>query len=132
MKLGFRIIIPSPLNNLEAAFEAGEATPIEIQLEALPRVDAAEIEVAEDHPSQVGEVSNTALAGSHRRIERDTPDDPDEVFHLDRKEKVKINDPIGINKPVREQNPINSGRGADTRYDLSRHKQRIQDAAADY
>ena len=109
MKRGFRIIIPSPLNNLEAAFEAGEATPIEIQLEALPRVDAAEIEVAEDHPSQVGEVSNTTLAGGDRRIERDTTDDPDEVLHFYRKEKVEINDPIGIDKPVSQKNPVNSG-----------------------
>src|SRR5215510_4269773 len=126
------IIISPPLNDLEAAFQAREAALIEIQPKAFPRISAAKIKVAEDHPSQVGEVSNAALAGSHGRIKCDPPDDPDEVLHLDRKEKVKVDDPVGINKPVGEQNPVDSSRCADTRYDLSWHKQGIQNPAADH
>jgi hypothetical protein len=46
-----RIIIAPPLNNMKAALETGESALIEVQFKTLPRIEAAEIKVPEDHPS---------------------------------------------------------------------------------
>src|SRR6267142_2306519 len=86
--------------NLEAAFETGEAAAVAIVFEALPRIEAAQINIAEDHAAEVGQVRDAALAGRDRGIEGDGADDPDEVFHLDRKEKIKIDDAVGIDQTV--------------------------------
>src|SRR3954451_19023519 len=55
--------------------------------EARPRVcrtsgflKAAEVEVADHHTSQVGDVADSAAAAAERTQERDSADDHDEVF----------------------------------------------------
>ena len=88
--------------NLKAAFETGEAAAVAVVFEALPRIEAAQINIAEDHAAEVGQVRDAALAGRDRGIEGDGADDPDEVFHLDRKEKIKIDYAVGIDQTVSE------------------------------
>ena len=66
-----------------------------------------------------------------RGIECDSADDPNEVFHLDRKEKIKIDDAVGIDQTVGEQNAVDTRRGADAWPHLIGHEERIENAATD-
>ena len=79
----------------------------------------------------MGEVGDAALAGAERVVESEGADDPDEIFHLDREEKIKIDDAIGIDQPVGEQNAVNAGRRADAGNHLIGQKDRVEKAAAD-
>ena len=56
--------------NLEAAFETGEAAAVAVVFEALPRIEAAQINIAEDHAAEVGQVRDAALE-LRRRIDPD-------------------------------------------------------------
>jgi hypothetical protein len=40
--------------NLEAAFETGEAAAVEVILDSVPRIAAAEIKVTENHTAEMG------------------------------------------------------------------------------
>ena len=53
--------------NLEAAFETGEAAAVAIVFEAFPRVETAQINIAEDHAAEVGQMRDAALAGGESR-----------------------------------------------------------------
>ena len=123
---------PCRRDELEASFEAGEAAAVAVVFEALPRIAAAQIKIAEHHAAEVGQVRDAALAGGDRGVERDGADDPDEVLHLDRKEKIKINDAVGIDQPVGEQNAVDARRRADARPHLIGQEERIENAAADH
>src|SRR5574341_2316972 len=103
------VIVLAAGNDVEAAFEAIQTAAVEVVFELIPRIAAAQIEIAEDHAAQMGEMGNAALAGRDRGVKRDGADDPDKVLHLDRKEKVKINDPVWIDEPVGEQNAVHAG-----------------------
>src|SRR5919108_1210692 len=79
----------------------------------------------------MGQVSNPTLTCGNRGIKRYGADDQDKVFHLDRKQEIKIDDAIGVDKPVSEENSIDSGRRAYAWPHLIGHEQGIEDAAAD-
>jgi hypothetical protein len=117
--------------NLEAAFETGEAAAIEIVFDPIPGIAAAKIKIAENHAAEMGQVSNAALPCSNRGIKRDGADDPDEVFHLDRKEKIKIDDPVRIDERVSEEDTVDTCRRADAWPHLVGHEERVENAAAD-
>ena len=124
------VVVFAAGDDLESAFETVQAAAVEVVLEVHPGIAGAQIEIAEHHAAEMGQVGDAALAGAERVIESQGADDPDEIFHLDRKEKIKINDAIGIDQTVGEQNPIDAGRSADARHMLGREEHRIEEAAA--
>src|SRR5690349_4058768 len=115
---------------VETPLEARESAPVEVIFEALPWIEAAQINIAEDHAAQMRQMGNAALAGGKRGIERDRANDPDEMLHLDRKQKIEINDAIRIDQTIGEQDAVNTGRCADARSHLIRYEKRIENAAA--
>ena len=80
----------------------------------------------------MGEMGNAALAGEYRGVERDAADDPNEVLHLDGKEKIKINDLIRVNETIGKEDAVNAGRSADAGRDLARQKKSVENAAAEH
>src|SRR5262245_4256780 len=91
-----------------------------------PRTAPPQTAIPKAHSTEVGKIGNSRMAGGDRGIKRDRPDNDDKMFHLDRKKKIKIDGAIGIDQPISEQNPIDTGRSADTRQHLIRCKQYIQ------
>jgi hypothetical protein len=62
MHRGTWVVVFAALNDVKAAFEAIQAAPVEIVLDALPGVAGAKIEITEDHAAEMGEVGDAALA----------------------------------------------------------------------
>src|SRR5574341_518051 len=124
-------VVLAAVDQVEAAFETGQPAPVAIVLEPVPRIAAAQIKIAEEHAAQVGEMGDAALARGDRGVERNGADDPDEMLHLDGKEKVKVNDLIGIDQAEGEENAVDAGRRADARRDLIGNEQGVENAAAD-
>src|SRR5919197_1576857 len=80
----------------------------------------------------MGEMGDATLAGEYRGVERDAADDPNEVLHLDGKEKIKINDLIRVNETIGKEDAVNAGRSADAGRDLARQKKSVEYAAAEH
>ena len=108
MQRWFRIIVSFAPNDLETALEASQTALVEVELEPIPRVAATQIKVTKDHTAEMSEMSDAALTGRYRGVERDGTDDPNEVFHLDREEKIKVNDLVRINEAVGKKDPVDA------------------------
>src|SRR5215510_8693376 len=115
------IVVLAAVDDTEASLQPRQPVLIPIDPAPAPRTAPAQVDVAESHAAEVGEVSDSRLRRGNRRIEGDRTDDDNKVFHLERKEKIEVNDTFGIEQPISEQDPINSRRGADARYHLIRH-----------
>ena len=109
MQRWFGIVISLTRNHLKTALEASETALVKVELELVPRMGPPQIKITKDHTAEMSEMGDAALTGSDRGIERDATDDPNEVFHLDRKEKVKVDDLIGIDETIGKQDPVDAG-----------------------
>src|SRR5690242_9810045 len=126
------IVIFAAGMQLKAPLESREAAAIAIIFKPFPRIETAQINVAEHHATEMREVRDASLTRRNRRIKRDRADDPDKVFHLDWKEKIEVHNPVRINQTVCEQDTVNSRRRTDARSHLIGHEQRIENTAADH
>src|SRR3972149_3221560 len=124
------VVVLAPVDQMKAPFEACQAALVEIELDAAPGIAAAEIEIAEEHTAQVSQVGDAAFAGGDRGVERDGANDPDEMFHFDGKEKIQVNDLIGIDQTKGEENTVNAGRRSDARPHLIGDEKSVEDSAA--
>src|SRR4029453_11093545 len=118
------------LHQMEAALDAREPPLIEVKFETVQGITPAKVKIAEPHATQMSKMSDTALSCCDGGIERYRTDDPNEVLHLDGKEKIEIDDLIGIDQAIREQDAVHSARSADARHHLIGRQQSIEDAAA--
>ena len=61
------VVVFAAGQHLEAFFQAGEAAAVLVEFELLPGINAAaaQVEVAERHAAEMGQVSDAALAGGY-------------------------------------------------------------------
>src|SRR5687768_16081490 len=77
---------------MKPAFQTVETAAIKVIFKPIHWIAPAQVKITEYHAAEVSQVRDPALTGGHRRVQRNGADDPDEVLHLDREEKVKIDD----------------------------------------
>src|SRR3970282_421787 len=124
------VVVLSSFDQVEATFEARQAALVEIEFDAVPGIAAAEIEIAKKHTAKVSQVGDAALAGGDGGIECNSADDPDKMFHLDGKEKIDVNNLIGINQAEGEKDAVDTGRRADARPHLIGDEKSVEASAA--
>jgi len=128
------VVVFTAGEDLETFFQSLEPPAVLIEFELFPRVDTstAQVDVTEHHAAEVGQVGDAALAGGDRRIDRDGTDNPDEMLHLDREQKIKINDAFRVDQSVGKQQSVDAGRCADAGRELAGQEDDVQYRAADH
>jgi hypothetical protein len=76
------------------------------------------IEKPKEKASEMGEVSHSASCSSQRGEEFDQPEEDDEVFGRDGKEKVEVDETIWKKPAKGEEDPVNRPRSTDDRDEL--------------
>ena len=94
------VVVFFPVDDVKSSLASGQALAIEIYSNPDPGVAPTEVKIAKTHTSQVGKMGNSRLACRKGGIERDGSDNQNKVFHFDRKEKIEVDGPIGIDEPI--------------------------------